>query len=140
LKSLRPKPYKDPPETLGEHLCKKRTLGGALQREVATQLGINASTYRNWENDHTSPAVRFVPRIVEFLGYDPYPLPKTLGERIVARRRDLGMSRRRLARRLGVDEATLRRWESDMAHPRGWRLAHIDAFVDAPNDRAHGSG
>lgn len=53
-----------------------------------------------------------MPGIIKFLGYDPFPEPQTLGERLAAKRRMLGLSRKELAKRLGVDEETLARLET----------------------------
>jgi hypothetical protein len=72
---------------------------------------MNAWTLANCENDATASAIRFAPRIVEFPGYDPYPAPTSLRDRLLAARRRQGISRRELARRLGLDEETLARWE-----------------------------
>jgi len=51
------------------------------------------------------------PRIIEFLGYDPYPAPQSLGERLAAIRKSLGMPRVRPAEMIGIDEGTLLRIE-----------------------------
>ena len=88
LKSLKPKLYRDPPETLGEHLRKRRMVFGLLQEDVALRLRVNEWTYLGWEHDRRRPPVRFLPRIIEFLGYDPFPEAK----RIEAKCRKLGLS------------------------------------------------
>ncbi len=81
-------------------------------------------------------AVRYLPRIIQFLGYDPYPEPQSLGEKIAARRRHMGLSRKRLARRLGMDEATLRRFENGASEPTGKRLAILIEFESAASETA----
>ncbi len=73
LKALKPKPYPDEPKTLGEHLKKSRCELQLFQKQVALRLGVNESTVLNWENNACSPAIRFIPRIIAFLSYDPYP-------------------------------------------------------------------
>ena len=55
--------------------------------------------------------VRFVPRLIKWLGYDPFPEPTTAGEEIVAKRRRAGISRKRLAKEMGIDESTLEKIE-----------------------------
>jgi DNA-binding XRE family transcriptional regulator len=65
------KPYKENPETLGEHLRKRRMELGLLQREAASILNVNAWTYLGWEHDRKKPTIRMLPRIIDFLGYDP---------------------------------------------------------------------
>lgn len=100
---------------LGEHLRKRRYELGLLQKDVARQMGVNQWTLIGWEQDRTVPSVRMLPKIIAFLGYDPFPQPATLGERIIAKRRALGIARKSLARELQVDEGSLRKWEHDAA-------------------------
>jgi len=89
--------------TLGDHLRKRRLDLGLLQREAADKLGVDATTICNWETNRTSPQLRFIPEILTFLGYIPYDTQSgTLGKRIGACRRLLGLSQKELARRLGV--------------------------------------
>jgi len=58
--------------TLGDHIRKRRLDLGLLQREVAEKLQVNQMTVCNWETNRTSPQLRFIPRIVAFLGYCLY--------------------------------------------------------------------
>jgi hypothetical protein len=51
----------------------------------------------NWENDRVEPAVRFIPRIMQFLGYCPYMPGLPLPERPKVIRHSLGLSRRKMA-------------------------------------------
>lgn len=105
-----PKDYAEEPQTLGEHLKRRRKLLGLLQREAATQLGCDQFTYINWEKDKTVPAhSRFRP-IIEFLRYDPSPPPATLAEQVQAKRRAMGMTFAQVARHLGFDDGTLSRY------------------------------
>jgi DNA-binding XRE family transcriptional regulator len=69
-------------------------------------------TITNWESNATLPEVRYIPAIIEFLGYDPLPLANSLPERLVAARKRLGLSQRKMAVKLGVDPATLMGWEA----------------------------
>jgi transcriptional regulator with XRE-family HTH domain len=115
---VRPKAYPENPRTLGEHLCKRRGELGLFQREVAARLGVNIWTYLLWEQDRTIPVVRYYPAIFQFLGYDPFPAPLTLPERIAAKRRQLGWSIKTAAKFAGVDEGTFGRWESGEWKPR----------------------
>jgi DNA-binding XRE family transcriptional regulator len=70
-------------------------------------LKVHATTLTNWERHHTKPAVRFLPRIIDCLGYCPWGRAPSLGERLRQRREALGFSRKRLATAVGVDEGTL---------------------------------
>ena len=65
----------------------------------------------NWECNATHPALLWRPRIIEFLGYAPYDPSWTPGERLRAAREALGLSRRKMAKALGVDEGIVAKWE-----------------------------
>lgn len=112
-----------------DHLKKWRLDLGLFQKDIALQLGVNESTVLNWENNACAPAIRFIPRIIEFLGYDRCPAPQSLPERLVAKRRHLGLSRRRLAQRLNVDEGTMARWKRGETWPTGKRLQIVEHFL-----------
>ena len=126
LKSLKPRPWALLPRTLGEHLKKRRMELGLWQRDLRVRFKLEKETYANWEKDRCKPAMKHWSGIIEFLGYDPSPEPATLGEQLLGYRRRHGLSRRALALRLGVDEATLWRWEVDRGEPIS--QVHIDAI------------
>ena len=125
----RSKPYPKSPRIIGEHILKKRHELGLFQKDVALQLAVNEYTICNWEKNKTFPLVHYLPRIIEFLGYDSYPPPKTLGERVAHRRRSLGFSRKRLAKMLNVDEGTLARFETGIAMPKAKWLQKLQRFL-----------
>ena len=105
--------------TIGDHLRKRRLDLGLTQLEVAPQLGVTEKTVNTWEVHGQQPEIRYLPKIIAFLGYDPLPPAQTLAEQIIRHRKMLGLSREELARRLGVDPGTLWRWEAEIRKPRG---------------------
>ena len=116
---------------MGEHLKKRRHELGLRQKDAAANLKVDAWTFLNWENEKTEPAVPYYPRIVRFLGYDPFPVARTLGEQIRRRRAELGLSLNWLAARLGVDEGTLARWEKGIWRPMGPRRELVERFLSS---------
>jgi transcriptional regulator with XRE-family HTH domain len=92
---------------------------GLLQREVAARIGSDNSSVWLWEKDRGMPELRFVPAVLAFLGYDPRPVPRGIGERLVRYREGLGWSQKRLAKELNVNPTTLSRWESGRKVPSG---------------------
>lgn len=63
--------------------------------------------------------MRFTPKVLEFLGYDPYPPELTsLGHHIKQIRRIRGIGIKKLAIRLGIDPGTLAKWEKSEVSPR----------------------
>lgn len=94
---------------------------------------MSKATYENWELDQREPEVRYWPGLIGFLGYDPSPEPRTLGERIKAKRRREGLTLREVALRLDVDLGTAMAWEKDEVrkpYPRYIQL--FEEFLDRP--------
>ena|SRR5947209_16872491 len=106
-----PRGYPQALATLGDHLRKARLDRGLLQEEVARELEVSLGTVVNWEQNHSSVATRFMPRVVAFLGFDPRPADELFGERIRALREKLGLSQVALAQKLGVNASTVVAWE-----------------------------
>jgi transcriptional regulator with XRE-family HTH domain len=121
LKGQKPLPKAYPPAlcTIGDHLRRRRLDLGLLQREVAERIGADQCSVTNWELNRTKPALWFLPAIVRFLGYQPWAADGSIGERLLAYRRERGVSQSTLARLLGVDPGTLSRWERGLRVPSG---------------------
>lgn len=97
---------------------------------MAGILGVDPMTVNNWERDRYKPKIYLTPRIVQFLGYNPF---STNGEHIFSEairtyRLMHGLSQKSLAKVLRIDPTTLARWESGKATPSkklGRRLAEL---------------
>jgi len=121
------------PVTLGDHIRRRRLELGLEQRELARQLGADDMTVCNWEKGRTFPSIRFLPRIVRFLGYVPFRLDSlSVGERLRLTRMLRGLSQRELARRLSVDPSTVRRWEAGKRVPARHYMVSIDEILKLP--------
>ena len=89
-------------------------------------------TVCNWEINRTSPQLRLIPRVIAFLGYVPYDTQSgTLGKRIVACRRAMGITQKELARLLGIDPSTLARWETGRGQPTKKLCERLEDFLKA---------
>ena len=136
LRALKPLPDACPAElvTLGDHIRKRRLDLGLLQKDVADELGVDRNTVVNWETNLTSPRLRYTPRIIDFLGYDPLETePEGLIQALASARRRLGLSRRNMAPLLGVHANTLGCWERMEREPSKAsrrRLADLLARLD----------
>ena len=108
---------------LRQLLMGRRLELGLQKKFVATRLAVNEWTYLNWESGRTTPEIRYMPRIIDFLGFDPHPAPISLPGRLKAIRRNLGLSVKRLSAVLGVDESVVARWERGRGGPtvNQWR-------------------
>jgi len=77
------------PHTVGDHIRKRRLGLKLLQKDVAEQLGVDKTSVFNWEGNRSSPEIRYMPAIMNFLGYDPLPQANTLAEQLVRHRTSL---------------------------------------------------
>ncbi|MBN1568435.1 MAG: transcriptional regulator, partial [Acidobacteria bacterium] len=131
LRGQRPKSKQYPKEinTLGDHIKKRRLDLGLLQKEVAERIGVHTQTITNWEKQRTLPEIRFIAPIIEFLGYDPLPQPKSFPERLKNYRLKQGLSQRKLAAKLGIDPSTIGNWECWKHRPTKKSQKLIDGFL-----------
>jgi len=90
-----------------------------MQSDLAERLGVHWGSIQNWERGVGVPAIRHLPKIIEFLGYDPIPEPTSLPARIAYARRRLGLTQEELALALEVDAVTIYRWEKGLSMPPG---------------------
>jgi transcriptional regulator with XRE-family HTH domain len=111
LKCLKQREPVPEPTAVGEHIRKRRLELGLTLKEAGKLLGTGGWSIINWEKGRTVPAVYRLPAIIYFLGYSPVPEPRTIAERLLAKRLERGWSRKIASRYWGIDETTLRDWE-----------------------------
>lgn len=58
-------------KTIGNELKKKRLQLGISQMALAQELNVRVETIQNWEHSRSIPPVKYLPRLIDFLGYDP---------------------------------------------------------------------
>lgn len=109
---------------LGDHIRRRRAERRLLQSEVAIEIGAHEHSVHHWETGQTKPALRYLPGIIRFLGYDPRPLPEGVGPQLRHYRQGRGISQVELARELQVDPGTLASWEGGLTRP--WAKAMED--------------
>lgn len=100
------------------------------QRDLAKQLGLSVAGLCNWECNSTKPEIRYMPAIIDFLGYNPVAPATSIGEQLVQRRSAHGLTQRSAAERLGVDPGTLAKWERGEKRPLGPFLVRVERFLD----------
>jgi transcriptional regulator with XRE-family HTH domain len=145
-------PIAKEPTSLGQHLKKKRFTAGLRQKQIALKLGISARTLSLWECDRIYPAWAFQPRLIAYLGYDPFTetglkTPKgnetngvayfspdafvSIGQKIRHFRLKSRKTRLQLAKEWGVSPKTLWGWETNQREPSKMcrkRMAGFDHF------------
>jgi hypothetical protein len=82
-----------------------------------------------WERDEREPFPSAFPAIIEFLGEEPWPEPRTLAEALVAERRRRGLAVEHAADLVGVDPGTWLRWEQGVWRPTALTVPGIDQFL-----------
>jgi transcriptional regulator with XRE-family HTH domain len=70
-----PKGYPDTPKTISEHIRKRRLDLNLTQKKLAEIIGVTEASIWNWEHG-TKPELRYMPKIIEFLGYVPFESPE----------------------------------------------------------------
>ncbi len=96
---------------------------------AAEQIGVNEWTLMHWENEHHAPMDRFYPALIRFLGREPWPEPKTLGEQLRAERLRRGLSQKQAAAILEVDPQSVRDWEAGKSPRHRLSGEKVQAFV-----------
>jgi len=111
LKYLKSQEPISAPITLGEHIKKRRLDLKLTVKEAGKLLGTDESSIIQWEKGRSIPRVYRLPALIRFLGYNPLPEPRTLPERLLAKRLERGWSQKLASRHLGIDPSALRDWE-----------------------------
>ena len=112
LKALKTRETDFEPQTVGDHIRKRRLLLKLTQKALASVLKVSQFSITNWERGNVQPRkASAVHRIIEFLGYDPLPKGQTIPERLRQQRRLMGWGQRELAKHFGVDRCTVTGWE-----------------------------
>jgi transcriptional regulator with XRE-family HTH domain len=124
------RPYPKELKTIGDHLKKRRLDLNMQQKDVASKLKVTICTLRNWERGRSSPRIRHLPKIANFLGYRPQKMEcgGSLGERMIEKRQIMGLSQKRLATEIGVDPCTIRYWEKGKHKPSRESLRILAAY------------
>jgi DNA-binding XRE family transcriptional regulator len=107
-------------------------------RKLLKYWGLANEPLAFWETDRVYPAWAFQPRLITYLGYDPFTdptlgsprgnetsyvaflsidTPVTLGQKMKQNRLKLRKTRKQMAAELGVSVKTLWGWETDRWQP-----------------------
>jgi len=99
-------------KTWGDWIKAQRVELRLTKRQLSLRLNVSDITIYLWEKNRVQPCLAQIPKIIEFLGRDPFEKKtENLGERICEYRRIHGLTQNDLAKRLRVDPATLAGWE-----------------------------
>jgi len=115
-------------------------------------LKVSTVSLSRWERDHTYPTWEYHQRIIDYLGYDPFPscgLKDPYGNEtqsvaslslsplcqiLKTRRLELKLTLKEYAQRLNVDPKTLHGWETGSHQPCSCHQKSIAAFLDSETE------
>ncbi|GAB4180106.1 MAG: hypothetical protein Kow00100_22060 [Geothermobacteraceae bacterium] len=117
------------PITLGDHLRRRRLELGLYQKDVAIQIGVTTSTIWNWENGWSTIALGYMPKIINFLGYNPLPHPEGLMERLAWYKQFKGLTLEQLGAEMGRDPEQLSDWLSGRHNPCRRNREEVELFL-----------
>lgn len=112
------------------HIKKKRLELQLKQKDVSILIGVSEDTITYWEKRRAEPQIQYAPKIIQFLGYNPYQFEtKTLGGRIRNYRLMNGISQKKLGKMVGVNATTVSGWEDDISVPEELNLKKLDEVL-----------
>ena len=139
-------PVSKQPQRIGQHLRKRRFELGIRQIEAARRLGVSDRTLSLWECDRAPPVWANQPRIIAYLGYDPFTDPTfgrprgnetigvaflsqsgplSLGQQIMKRRMELRKNRKQCAQEIGISVKALWALETNRRRPNSALLKRL---------------
>ena len=132
--------YPDFMKTWGDHIKVRRLDLKLTKRQLSLRFNVSDVTIYLWERNKARLSLAQIPKIIEFLGRDPFEKKtENVGEKIREYRRIHGLTQNKLAERLGVDETTVAGWERDEHVPikrlrdkLSYFLIEPRAFKDLP--------
>lgn len=115
---------------VGLHIRKRRFELKLSQKDVAGLIGVTEESVMYWETDFAVPQIQHIPKVIRFLGYNPYPHEtQTLGGRIKLYRLLHGLSHKRMGKLVGVNGSTISCWETGRFPPDGLNRRKLEELL-----------
>src|SRR5258706_14052955 len=116
--------------SIGDHIRKRRVELKLTQEAAALQLEVSTDTVTFWESRRFQPKIHNVPKIIKFLGYNPYPIEKAiLGARVKYYRLMHGLSHKKFGILFQVDASTVGSWENERSSPHASTKAKLEVLL-----------
>ena len=120
---------------IGDHLRKVRLDRGLRQTDLVEIIGAEVHSITNWEKGHTKPSFpKYYGRIIKWIGYNPFPAPANLGEKLWQIRMIRGITAAEASKEIGVDQTTFARWERNEKEPWGICLEKLNRWLALPRN------
>jgi len=124
-------PSSRPLITLGDHVLKRRLDLKLDRQQTAEIIGTDKLSIANWEHNRSGPRPRYLPKIIDFLGYTPKDLftVKTFGEKIRFYRQIHGLTQKEMANKIGINTSTIMYLENEKHRPTKKLVTKITACI-----------
>jgi transcriptional regulator with XRE-family HTH domain len=124
--------YPDFMRTWADYIKVRRLDLKLTKRQLSLKLNVSDLTIYLWEKNRVGPSLAQIPRIIEFLGRDPFEKKtENLRDMIREYRRVQGLSQKKLAKLLKINESTIGNWEKDENLPLKRNLQKLLDFFDS---------
>jgi len=121
--------YPDILRTWGDYIKVRRLDLKLTKRQLSLKFHVDDTTIYLWERNRVKPSLAQIPKIIEFLGCDPFETAvENLGDRIREYRRVQGLTQKKMAKQLRVDQTTLAAWERGEHKPSKNLLPNLVQF------------
>ena len=114
---------------LGTLVRERRRERGLTMEATAREIGVNAWTVLGWEHNRHFPPADLMPAIIRFLGREPWPEPRSLGDRLRAERLRRGLTQAQAAVFMRVSRESVADWEIGRAPCHHATRAKAEAFA-----------
>lgn len=116
---------------MGPLIAQRREELGQTLKQASQDLSICHQTLYKWEHGIQPPHLQLYPRIIAYLGYDPWADARlSFGDQLRLARLRLGLSRQHLAERLGISWSAYERWEdNEITQPHAKERRLLVAFI-----------
>jgi len=108
-KKTNQKPYPKELLSYGDHLRKRRLDLDLTQPQVAKIINVTTDSITNWELNRNKPQLKYIPKIISFLGYAPAISENSIKDYRIQR----GLTQKAMSKILGIDPSTLGRIEDN---------------------------
>lgn len=131
--------------SIGANIKKYRLEHGWTQTELGKKLGISCKTVSAYESDTQNPKPQTIRKFADALGIRVEALlddnsntddsPQSIGEFIKLKRKQLNLTQKDLAARLGVSDAMVSAYETGKRNPKPTTIRKIaEAFSMSPEE------
>ena len=104
--------------------------------QLSLNLNVSDITIYLWEHNRVQPSFAQIPKIIEFLGHDPFEAEVgNLAEKLKNYRRVHGLSQKVFSEMLGVDQSTLSSWERGIHQPTRKQLEKLRPYFPDRNQK-----